>query len=92
MPGLVIIDHGDGDAHVCVVDDALWDQVVEVTNAGEISDKTYNELLWLAYGTHRPEGAPDRKGSVVTSCFTKTWAVEVVDIPALRGILTLPHR
>ncbi len=93
MPGLVIMDLNGGDAAICVVDDALWDQIVKINNDVGDLDKVYNDIGWLICNqsdTDRHDGAPDREGNILNTYYTQTWSIEIVNITSIRGILMLP--
>lgn len=98
--GIVVFDLNGGDAAYHFVDQERWEQVVAVHNAGDDgasgwADQACEVAGWLTSDgspeTDRPEGAPDRKGALLKTCFTQTFVVEQVGLQGeLLGILTFP--
>jgi len=92
MPGLVVTDLMGGDAHWCVVDDELWQQIV-----GLDYPDTHNNLRLEAIGyltckdpeVYKPEHAPERRGQILREFFTQTGVLEHEKLDGIVGILTL---
>jgi len=100
-----VFDLNGGDAAFTLVDDALWDQIVEFWSKEKENQDLYRDaeiIGWLCSvdneehepdykpEVHRPDGAPDPAGKVIKTWYTQTYCLEPVEMKDVRGILTFP--
>ncbi len=99
--GIVIFDLGGGDSAHSFVDRERWEQIVDVHGAlpedpgwqGRLNES----IGWLTADdrpeTHRPDGAPERRGRLIETLYAQTFVLETPKkgtTGTLLGILTLP--
>ncbi len=92
MPGLVITDMMDGDAHWTVVDDDLWKQILDLDYPETHNNQRKEAIMYLSCDDKevwKPEHAPERRGKILWEFHTQTGVIEHEKLDGIVGIIML---